>query len=243
MSPPSRASSTISDTTSSFVFAIADIAATVDYALHNIDSPSPQASDDGIPPSRKRPPPRPSPPPKTESPPHLSSTSGPADTSSAPRTKKARTTAATSFAPQLTWLDALDALAASADQFVTSTHTGRAVTGLVFPSLPLLPTTVSTVSTCSSAMTSTPAVSPSCSLDDPDAPSYGWFVCTDADDDVEEGDTPDRRAPSAARMFLPDLKPDRASKRATSPSSGNQELVVQQALAADTIDDVLGDLF
>lgn len=76
-------------------------------------------------------------------------------------------------------------------------------------------------------------------VDGEDSPSFGWFVFTDFD----EGDTPNQSETFVAGTFLPDSKPYLAFMMATAPSAEDQELVVQQALAADTIDDVLGDLF
>jgi len=114
---------------------------------------------------------------------------------------------------------------------------------MAFPSLPRLPTTVSS---CSFPATSIPTLLPSCSMtegvvdvDGQDLHSYGWFIFTDAN----ECDSSDWRDPAAPGMFLPDSRPDLPFKMVTAPSAENQELVVQQALAADTIDDVLGDLF
>ena len=81
---------------------------------------------------------------------------------------------------------------------------------------------------------------------DQDSHSYGWFVNTD---DAEDGTTDEDQEKSFSSMFLPDAKPDLAFTAAASESAsplasaGNQDLEVQQALAADTIDDVLGDLF
>jgi hypothetical protein len=71
--------------------------------------------------------------------------------------------------------------------------------------------------------------------DGPDA--YGWFVATD--DDMAA----DSNTSSTTTGFFPDMKPDLAFMALTAPQGGNQEIEVQQALAADTIDDVLGDLF
>lgn len=76
-------------------------------------------------------------------------------------------------------------------------------------------------------------------VDGEDSPSFGWFVFTD----VDETDSLNQSETFVASTFLPDSKPDLAFKIATAPSAEDQEIVVQQALAADTIDDVLGDLF
>jgi hypothetical protein len=183
-----------------------------------------------------------------------------ANTCNEPCTKKARTTALTSFGRQLKSHIALDGLAEGVISEVhpsdapprlnTSTHNiqnfndqVRELQDMAFPSLPQLPTTVSS---SSFSTASVPIFSPCSSvavggmdLDDQDSPSYGWFVSTD----VDETDPPHRRETLVSSMFLPDSKPDLAFKTVTAPRAGNQDLVVQQALAADTIDDVLGDLF
>lgn len=119
----------------------------------------------------------------------------------------------------------------------------RQLQNMAFPSLPRLPTTISS---CSFPDNSIPTLSPSgpkteggLNADDQDSPSFGWFVFTE----VDEGDNLNQNEPSAAGTFLPDSKTDLAFRISTAPSAENQELVVQQALAADTIDDVLGDLF
>lgn len=77
-------------------------------------------------------------------------------------------------------------------------------------------------------------------VDGEDSPSFGWFVFTDVD---ETDDTLNQSETFLAATFLPDSIPDLAFKMTTAPSVEDQEIVVQQALAADTIDDVLGDLF
>lgn len=121
----------------------------------------------------------------------------------------------------------------------------RELQDMAFPSLPHIPITISS-SSCSSvswqAMAPRPAArGEETKEDNPDSPSYGWFVSTDDDDGT---DTADQIEPSAAHTFLPGTKPDDlAFKAITAPEAGDQDLVVQQALAADTIDDVLGDLF
>ena len=73
-----------------------------------------------------------------------------------------------------------------------------------------------------------------------DGPSYGWFVSTDND----TTDTSEDESSSDTKMFLPDTKPeDLFTLKAITAPSLNQEVEVQKALAADTIDDVLGDIF
>ncbi|KAL7513855.1 hypothetical protein ACHAXN_012484 [Cyclotella atomus] len=111
----------------------------------------------------------------------------------------------------------------------------RALQNLAFPSLPGLPTSVSS-SSCTTA-TIGAVVTPRDGESDQD--SFGWFVATDDDDASNPEDTP-------APMFLPLAKPDlafQAPSAAVAPTKENVDVEVQQALAADTIDDVLGDLF
>lgn len=112
----------------------------------------------------------------------------------------------------------------------------RELQNLAFPSLPGLPAAVSS-SSCTTA-TSGAVVTPRDGESDQDQDSFGWFVATD-DDGVSSVDD----APSP--MFLPLAKPDLAFRvpTAAAPMKENFDMEVQQALAADTIDDVLGDLF
>lgn len=117
---------------------------------------------------------------------------------------------------------------------------------LAFPSLPHIPATIS-FSSCTSANVGavvTPReVSTEVSASDNDSSSaYGWFVSTDADDDDDDtmpNDIPE--TPFTRYISSPD--PDLAFKAVTAPSAENHDVEVQQALAADTIDDVLGDFF
>lgn len=182
-----------------------------------------------------------------------------------PSPKKARTTASTSFGRQPKSYTALAGLAEGAcsealSPSVVSPRPNtstlkiqlfndqvRELQDMAFPSLPQIPITVSS-SSCSSA--SREVVTPrdaDVSMesgdgnmgDEQDGSSYGWFVSTD--DDV--ADAAEQNETSAASMFLPDTKPDLAFQAFSAPSAGDQDLEVQQALAADTIDDVLGDLF
>lgn len=110
----------------------------------------------------------------------------------------------------------------------------RELQNLAFPSLPGLPVTVSS-SSCTTATIGL-VVTPRDEETDHDQDSFGWFVATD-DDDHEET--------VPASMFLPHTKPSiLAFQAAAAPkASESVEIEVQQALAADTIDDVLGDLF
>jgi len=108
----------------------------------------------------------------------------------------------------------------------------RELQDMAFPSLPQIPNSIS-----SSSFTQLVAATDEAGDrgDELDGPSYGWFVSTD-DEEAED---------SEAFPFprFPDTKPDLAFKVITAPAGANQDLEVQQALAADTIDDVLGDLF
>lgn len=112
----------------------------------------------------------------------------------------------------------------------------RELQNLAFPSLPGLPAAVSS-SSCTTA-TSGAVVTPRDGESDQDQDSFGWFVATDDDGASNDEDTP-------APMFLPLAKPDLAFQAPTvaAPTEENADMEVQQALAADTIDDVLGDLF
>jgi hypothetical protein len=120
----------------------------------------------------------------------------------------------------------------------------RELQDMAFPSLPQIPIAVSS----SSCSTSFPVITPrddgasrGAEDEDADSSSYGWFVSTD-EDDADTDTAEDKNEPSTS-MFLPDTKPDLAFKSISTASVENQDLEVQQALAADTIDDVLGDLF
>ena len=106
---------------------------------------------------------------------------------------------------------------------------------LAFPTLPGLPAAVSS-SSCTTATTGV-VVTPRDTELEQDQESFGWFVATDDDGaSADEATSP----PS----FLPVPKPNLAfqATEATAPST-EDDTEVQQALAADTIDDVLGDLF
>lgn len=175
--------------------------------------------------------------------------------------KKARSAATTSFGRQPKSTLALSGLADGAGSEASSPtvvsprpnasttlnvlrfkNQVRELQDMAFPSLPQLPNLVSS----SSSATAFPASFSPRALDaggegdaGQDSPSYGWFVSTDDD---EAADDTDRKEPSAP-TFLPDTKPDLTFKTAPASGAGEEDLEVQQALAADTIDDVLGDLF
>ena len=103
---------------------------------------------------------------------------------------------------------------------------------MAFPSLPQIPKAISS-SSCTQLVSAIDEAGDH--GDEQDGPCYGWFVSTD-DEEAED---------SKAFPFslFPDTKQDLAFKIITAPNRANQDLEVQQALAADTIDDVLGDLF
>jgi len=109
----------------------------------------------------------------------------------------------------------------------------RELQDMAFPSLPNIPAAISSGSctTLSSAVASR-------NVDEGeqgDSPSYGWFVSIDGD--AYSGDNSLVSSPG----FLPNTRPDLAFKAVANPST--QDMEVQQALAADTVDDVLGDFF
>lgn len=109
----------------------------------------------------------------------------------------------------------------------------RELQDMAFPSLPNIPTAISS----GSCTTSSSAITPR-NVDEGehgDSPSYGWFVSIDSDADLGDNSI------ASSSGFLPNTKPDLAFKAVANPSI--QDMEVQQALAADTIDDVLGDFF
>jgi hypothetical protein len=108
----------------------------------------------------------------------------------------------------------------------------RELQDMAFPSLPQIPKAISS-SSCTQLVSAIDEAGDH--GDEQDGPCYGWFVSTD-DEEAED---------SKAFPFslFPDTKQDLAFKIITAPNRANQDLEVQQALAADTIDDVLGDLF
>lgn len=185
-----------------------------------------------------------------------------------PAPKKARTAASTSLGRLKSRSEALSSLAAGPDVHEVSSPSVvvsprpnmsapkiqrlnqaqvQELQDLAFPSLPRFPHAVSTSSLSSGAFSAASPRARSLSegmavdRDDGDSPeSYGWFVSMDGEDDDQDRESP------ATSMFLPDTKPaDLAFRAPCAPAApaGEQDLEVQQALAADTIDDVLGDLF
>jgi len=109
---------------------------------------------------------------------------------------------------------------------------------LAFPTLPNIPAAVSSGSWSAAASLSvvTPRDSQGEAKEQDDSPSYGWFVSMDDD---ASGDNSKHQPPTSG--FLPDTEAHLAFKTVSAPSS--QDIEVQQALAADTVDDVLGDFF
>jgi hypothetical protein len=172
------------------------------------------------------------------------------DSASEPFHKKARITASTSFGRQLKSFTAFSGVAEGTVSEVSSltvvsprintsaleidffNDSVQELQDMAFPSLLQIPNAISS-SSCSLLVA---AMDESGDHEDKqDGPAYGWFVATD-DDEVEDS----HQFPFT---FLPDTKPALAFKVINAPNRKNQDLEVQQALAADTIDDVLGDLF
>lgn len=113
----------------------------------------------------------------------------------------------------------------------------RELQNLAFPSLPHIPVTVSS-SSCSSDEINAQAVTPRVpDQAERESSSYGWFISTDDDAFV------DKQEALSTSIYTSNSSPDLAFKAFTAPNAENQDLEVQQALAADTIDDVLGDFF
>ena len=118
----------------------------------------------------------------------------------------------------------------------------RELQDMAFPSFPQMPATVSAVSSCSSASLDMLMAEVVGDGDDEEGlSSYGWFVSTDEDSPSSCVSS----TGSTSSFFMPDItKTSLAFKALAAPlQSGNQDVEVQQALAADTVDDVLGDLF
>lgn len=118
---------------------------------------------------------------------------------------------------------------------------------LAFPSLPHLPATISS-SSCSTTNLGHAATQRYDTSNEPlheenaeqkSSSGYGWFVSTD-DDDFMKDEVPKL---SATLNVQPQSNPELAFKAITAPNAVNHDSDVQQALAADTIDDVLGDFF
>lgn len=176
-----------------------------------------------------------------------------------PRPKKARSSASTSLGRHRKSFKALSRLAdgtqgadASSSAVVSPRPNKSALKiqlfngqvsrlqDLAFPTLPNIPAAVSSGSW--SAAASLSIVTPRDSQGEAeakqqdDSPSYGWFVSMDDD---ASGDTSKHQPPTSG--FLPDTEAHLAFKTVSAPSS--QDIEVQQALAADTVDDVLGDFF
>lgn len=123
----------------------------------------------------------------------------------------------------------------------------RELQGMAFPSLPQIPNTVSSSSFSSSNLTA-PSLSRGASqasiaseMDQDSTDSdFGWFISTD--DDAESALIKERAMSVSTAPAFEDLafKAKSTSGAAVEPP---QDTEVQQALAADTIDDVLGDFF
>lgn len=124
----------------------------------------------------------------------------------------------------------------------------RELQGMAFPSLPQIPNTVSSSSFSSSNLTapsltrdeSQASIASAMDQDSPDS-DFGWFVSTDDDAD---SDLIKERAMSVSTAPVFEDLAFKAAKPATGAADEpHQDTEVTQALAADTIDDVLGDFF
>ena len=112
----------------------------------------------------------------------------------------------------------------------------RKLQDMAFPSISSqIPNTISS-SSCAMQLMMDEVVN---HQDEQEGPSYGWFVS--ADDDLAEDSMEPYLGYVPATKSVADL-----AFKAISPTPlnvSNHDVEVQQALAADTIDDVLGDLF
>ena len=121
----------------------------------------------------------------------------------------------------------------------------RELQGMAFPSLPQIPNTISSSSFSSSNLNassltrgeSQTSIAPALDQDSPES-DFGWFVSTD--DDADSDLIKERAMSVSTAPVFEDL-----AFKASKPAAGavNQDTEVTQALAADTIDDVLGDFF
>lgn len=159
-----------------------------------------------------------------------------------PHKKKARTTA--SSGKQLTSYMALPGLAKGIFDGIWVPHVVsprpdiqdvqvEQVQELAFPSLPHICSLTSLQDFSPSGV----AMKGATNEEDQDLLSYGWFISMDED---ETGTAEEDHKESSCPKFLPDTKHVLAT--AVASQSSNQDLEIQQALAEDTIDDVLGDL-
>jgi len=119
---------------------------------------------------------------------------------------------------------------------------------MAFPSLPHIPNTVSSSSFSSSNLTATSLTreESQCSLasestDQDSSSEYGWFVSTD-DDEVSDLVRERAMSVSTSVPAFDDLA-FKARSASVTGEAAPQDTEVQKALAADTIDDVLGDFF
>jgi len=118
----------------------------------------------------------------------------------------------------------------------------RELQNLAFPSFPHMPVTVSSTSCTSpnhgNVVTPRDVATDSSAESDDEPSAYGWFVSTD-----DDGDAPANSPKTPVDTYKLGNDAGLAFKAATAPSAENHDVEVQQALAADTIDDVLGDFF
>mmetsp|Transcript_895 Transcript_895/g.1454 ORF Transcript_895/g.1454 Transcript_895/m.1454 type:complete len:315 (-) Transcript_895:669-1613(-) len=123
----------------------------------------------------------------------------------------------------------------------------RELQGMAFPSLPQIPNTISSSSFSSSNLTapslsrdvSQASISSDMDQDSSDS-DFGWFVSTD--DDADSALIKERAMSVSTAPAFDDLA-FKARPAVGAVAEPPQDTEVQQALAADTIDDVLGDFF
>ena len=118
---------------------------------------------------------------------------------------------------------------------------------MAFPSLPQIPNTISSSSFSSYNLTapslsrdvSQASISSDMDQDSSDS-DFGWFVSTD--DDADSALIKERAMSVSTAPAFDDLA-FKARPAVGAVAEPPQDTEVQQALAADTIDDVLGDFF
>lgn len=124
----------------------------------------------------------------------------------------------------------------------------RELQGMAFPSLPQIPNTISSSSFSSSNLTapsmtrgeSQASFATEMDQDSSDS-DFGWFVSTD--DDADSDLIKERAMSVSTAPVFEDLAFKAAKPAAGAAEEPHQDTEVTQALAADTIDDVLGDFF
>lgn len=119
---------------------------------------------------------------------------------------------------------------------------------MAFPSLPQIPNTISSSSFSSSNLNassltrgeSQTSIAPALDQDSPES-DFGWFVSTD--DDADSDLIKERAMSVSTAPVFEDLAFKASKPAAGAVNEPHQDTEVTQALAADTIDDVLGDFF